>query len=244
VTAPAPPSSNTERTYDELFDDPIETLCFVRNEPPMNKPSSPPSDIDAPQPSLPFPSGAGETTLSMSPGDNISSGSPPSFPLTQQLAPVSDSPADKALAPAAGIPEPLSREAALDKAQANYAVLEPTLLPHPFKNPAYDPMFFTDAVMKADVNALWNTPKGSNTVLDFAGGAQDIANVNASYNYPAGKGFVPRYDPIADDLQVFGEAELRAAIEKEMLELRMRQQGHRAAIGTATLTPGFMRQLP
>jgi hypothetical protein len=92
-------------------------------------------------------------------------------------------------------------------------------------NPEHDPMFFTDPVMKRDVNKLWGTPQGSDTILDHGESAQHPFNHDASYNRPAGSEFVPQYNPAADDVQAYRESELRAALEKESFDKRMTLQG-------------------
>jgi hypothetical protein len=83
--------------------------------------------------------------------------------------------------------------------------------PTGLKNPDHDPMFFSDPVFKADVNAFWGTPKGSDYTLDYGNGTPDLF-ATSDRELAA---MIQRYDPADDDLQIFRETAARAAAARD-----------------------------
>jgi hypothetical protein len=71
------------------------------------------------------------------------------------------------------------------------------------KDPASNPIFFTDPRIRPEINAFWGNPGGSDEFTSFKNEAHHPYKVDALYNNP--DDLISRYDPAADDIKVFRE---------------------------------------
>jgi hypothetical protein len=71
------------------------------------------------------------------------------------------------------------------------------------KDPASDPIFFTDSRMRTDIDAFWGNPAGSDKFTSSGNEVYHPCKVEVSYNNA--DDFIPRYDSAADDVKVFQE---------------------------------------
>lgn len=92
---------------------------------------------------------------------------------------------------------------------ANFAHHELEILANGLKFPSSDPIFFTDPRLRIDIANAWGVPTGRANIAIHNNGAHPHLNSTADYRCPAMP--MPRYDPAADDLQIFCEYEQRAA---------------------------------
>jgi hypothetical protein len=69
------------------------------------------------------------------------------------------------------------------------------------QNPTHDPIFFNDLIFKDDVETMFRIKAVKSNIADCRNITQQKSNDNASYNDP--DDFIPRYNPTADDLQIF-----------------------------------------
>jgi hypothetical protein len=116
---------------------------------------------------------------------------------------------------------------------ANFAHHEPSPPENGLKYPDYDLIFFNDPRFQFDNARCWGMSAGCARTPINNNCAHLVINFTANYRIPAAP--MPRYDPAADDLQVFYEHEQRAtkAEENETKsatgKIAESEQGHRVA---------------
>jgi hypothetical protein len=75
--------------------------------------------------------------------------------------------------------------------------------PKSSESPEDDLIFFSDPTFKSDVEKFFGVKASNNDITDYGDGTHHVPSNHMAYFNP--DDLIPRYDPAADDLEVFKE---------------------------------------